>query len=243
MSEEIWHLHSALLGIHPACRKWQIAGLLIYRAKQSPRFRGDWLPHTCPRWLWTLQCWELDSTILVYVIQDYETQTLSLVHQRAALTWMTKKSFHLSRNVWWRRDRREGILQLVALPWADCRRAKDSHDLTNIDHCFQTFLHCIFSPKSCVFLKRLIIPAFSFFVKLRLEWFILPVISDSKPKSSNSKLQLLCSMGKSFLYFLSSSLIDFVSIQSFRFKIGLMTKEPFYFLPSVRLFNVFVDLN
>lgn len=132
------------------------------QGKQSPRFRGDWLPHTCPRWLWTLQCWELDSTILVYVIQDYETRTLS---QHATLTWM---SFHISRHVWWRRDRREGILQFVALPWADCRRAKDSHDLTNIDHCFQTFLHWIFSPKSCVFLKRLIMPAFSFFCKVKI---------------------------------------------------------------------------
>lgn len=39
-SEELWHLQSALLGIHPACRKWQIAWLLIHRAKKPQDVEG-----------------------------------------------------------------------------------------------------------------------------------------------------------------------------------------------------------
>lgn len=40
LSEEIWHPHSALLGKHPARRKWQIAWLLIYRAKKTQDVEG-----------------------------------------------------------------------------------------------------------------------------------------------------------------------------------------------------------
>lgn len=123
LSEEIWHLHSAFLGTHPACRKWQIVWLLIYRGKKTPRCWGNWLPHTCPRWLWIPWCWELDLSILAAV--PSETQALG---QHAALIWMTKRSFHISRHIWWRKDGREGILQLMALPWTECQRAKDSHN-------------------------------------------------------------------------------------------------------------------
>lgn len=62
--------------------------------------------------------------------------------------------------------------------------------------------------------------------------------SNPKPKTSKSMLQLLCLMGNSFLFFLSSSPVGFIFIRSFRFKIGLMTKEPSYFLPCVRFFNI-----
>lgn len=107
---------------HTPCTQEMVNSMTAnLQGKKTPRCRGDWLPHTCPRGPWT-PCWELDSTILVAA--PAETQVLS---QHAALAWMTKRSFHISRHAWWKRNRREGLLQLMALPWEDCRRAKDSH--------------------------------------------------------------------------------------------------------------------
>jgi len=69
--------------------------------------------------------------------------------------------------------------------------------------------------------------------------------SDPKQEVSNSMLQFLCFMGNSFLSFLPFSPVGFIFIRSFKFKIGLMTDEPSYFLTRVRFFNVkmFGDLN
>lgn len=110
------------VSIHPTCSRWQIAWLSIHRRKK-PRHRGDLLPQACPRWLMISRYLELDSAILAAA--HSETQALS---QHVALTWMAERSFHISRCVLWRRDRREGILQLMVLLSTDSRRTKSSQD-------------------------------------------------------------------------------------------------------------------
>lgn len=137
------------LSIHPTCRRWQIAWLSIYRRKKT-RHRGDLLPCACPRWLWISWCWEFDSAILAAA--PSETQALS---QHAVLTWTAERSFHHSRHVLWRRNRREGMLQLMALPWTNSRRAKGSQDsrqswLATLITIFR-FFYTEFSPPKVVF--------------------------------------------------------------------------------------------
>lgn len=153
-------------GIHLTCSRWQTAWLSSYRRKKKKKgSRGDLQPHACPRWLRISWRWGLDSAILAAA--PSKTQAL---RQHATLTWAAEWSFHISRRVLWRRDRREAMLRLMALSGTDSRRAKGSQDsgqtwlpilITN----FRFFLHWIFTHRSGVFLKTLIIPEFSVLIK------------------------------------------------------------------------------
>lgn len=139
LSEEIRHLHSAFLGTHPECRKWQISMTVNLQGGKKTQYVEGTGYHTCPRWLWIPWCCKIDLSILAGA--PWETQALG---QHAAPTRMTKRSSHISRHVWWRRDGREGILQLVTLTMDRVQESKgqswlQTNMITNIDHYFQTF--------------------------------------------------------------------------------------------------------
>lgn len=166
LSEDIWHLRSALLWYTSYMQ--QVANSMTFKLQKKKKIkgsRGDLQPHACPRWLRISWRWGLDSAILAAA--PSKTQAL---RQHATLTWAAEWSFHISRRVLWRRDRREAMLRLMALSWTDSRRAKGSQDsgqtwlpilITN----FRFFLHWIFTHRSGVFLKTLIIPEFSVLIK------------------------------------------------------------------------------
>lgn len=242
------YLAPPCFSVLPASRWWQIVCLSIYRRKKkkTPRCRGDLLPHACPRWLWISWCWELDSARAGSCLE------MPALSQRAALTWTAERSSHISVPVLWRRDAREGVLssQHYHGPAPGERRVGKMADnmITNTDHCFQIVFYAEFSPTEVMSFKHTnSIWIYSSCEKsaavLRVEYVNSGTHrSDSRAKTSNSRLQLLYLMDNSFQFFLPSSHVVFIFVRSFRFKIGLMSKEPSDFLPCVRFFNMFVNL-